>query len=86
MLVNSRSYKFIILIGILSTLFPIYSFSNIKKPINSKHMRMPSVEICDTAKAILADTLKYHPSTDHLFVAIDFDYSHPLFLLLFFFF
>ena len=85
MLVNSRSYKFIILIGILSTLFPIYSFSNIKKTINSKQVRMPRVEICDTAKAILADTLKYHPSTDHLFVDMDVDYSNPLLLPLMFF-
>lgn len=48
-------------------------------------MRMPRVEICDTAKAILADTLKYHPSTDHLFVDMDVDYSNPLLLPLMFF-
>ena len=49
---------------------------------NSRNSRSKTggVDICDTAKAIIADSLKYHPSTDHLFTDIEVDYANPLLL------
>ena len=47
---------------------------------NKSNVTKYEVEICDIAKAIIADSLKYHSSTDHLFSDIEIDYSNPMLL------